>query len=149
MGPSELVRLSLAEDGRLATTLAGTRILFSGVPAPLLYVSDKQSSAIVPYALTGQSSVDVQVEYQGVRSEAVTVPVLTARPGIFGVDGSGHGQGAILNEDGSPNSPSNPAQRGSIIMLYDGRGRGGPRRRGRADRQRRTAPDQLAGVGIL
>jgi uncharacterized protein (TIGR03437 family) len=118
MGPSELVGLSLTEDRRLATTLAGTRILFNGIPAPLLYVSDRQSSAIVPYSLTGQSSVDVQVEYQGVRSEAVTEAVLTSRPGIFGVDGSGHGQGAILNEDGSLNSPSNPAQRGSIITFY-------------------------------
>jgi uncharacterized protein (TIGR03437 family) len=118
MGPSELVRLSLTEDRRLATILAETRILFNGVPAPLLYVSDKQSSAIVPYAAAGKASVDVQVEYKGVQSEAVTAPVLTSRPGIFGVDGTGQGQGAILNEDGSPNSPSNPAQRGSIITLY-------------------------------
>jgi uncharacterized protein (TIGR03437 family) len=114
MGSSELVSLSLTEDFRLATTLGGTRILFNGVPAPLLYVSERQSSAIVPYAVTGQSSVDVQVEYQGVRSEAVTVPVLTSRPGIFGLDG----QGAIFNEDGTLNSRSNPAQRGSIITLY-------------------------------
>jgi uncharacterized protein (TIGR03437 family) len=118
MGPSELVPLRLTDDPRLATALAETRIPFNGVPAPLLYVSDKQSSAIVPYAVTGKSSVDVQVEHQGVRSEAVTVPVLTSRPGISGQDGSRQGQGAILNEDGSPNSPSNPAQRGSIITLY-------------------------------
>ena len=35
MGPSELVPLRLTEDRRLATTLAETRILFNGVPAPL------------------------------------------------------------------------------------------------------------------
>ncbi len=58
MGPSELVRLRLAEDGRLATTLADTRILFNGVPAPLLYVSDKQSGAIVPYAVAGRPAVE-------------------------------------------------------------------------------------------
>jgi uncharacterized protein (TIGR03437 family) len=118
MGPSELVRLRVAEDGRLATTLAETRILFNGVPAPLLYVSDKQSSAIVPYAVAGRPSVDVQVEYRGVLSDAVTAPVLASRPGIFSLDGSGQGQGAILNEDGSLNSPSNPARRGSTITIY-------------------------------
>lgn len=118
MGPPELVRFRLAEDGRLATTLAETRILFNGVPAPLLYVSDRQSSAIVPYAVAGRPSVEVQVEYRGVRSDVVTMPVLASRPGIFSLDGSGRGQGAILNQDGSLNSPSNPARRGSIVTIY-------------------------------
>jgi uncharacterized protein (TIGR03437 family) len=118
MGPSELVRLRVTEDRRLATTLADTRILFNGVPAPLLHVSDKQSSAIVPYAVAGRTSVDVQVEYRGVRSDPVTAPVLASRPGIFSLDSTGQGQGAILNEDGTVNSPSNPALRGSIITIF-------------------------------
>jgi uncharacterized protein (TIGR03437 family) len=46
------------------------------------------------------------------------MPVLASRPGIFSLDASGQGQGAILNEDGSLNSPSNPAQRGSIVTIY-------------------------------
>jgi uncharacterized protein (TIGR03437 family) len=116
--PPELARLRLSGDGTLATTLAETRILFNGVPAPLLYVSNRQSSAIVPYAVAGRSSIDVQVEYRGVRSDAVTVSVRTARPGIFSLDGSGRGQGAILNEDGSFNSAANPAGRGSIVTIY-------------------------------
>ena len=106
------------EDRRLATNLADTRILFDGVPAPLVYVSDKQSSAIVPYGVAGRASVDVQVEYKGVRSEVMTVPVLASRPGIFSRDESGLGQGAIENEDGSLNSPANPARRGSIVTFY-------------------------------
>jgi uncharacterized protein (TIGR03437 family) len=118
MGPPDLVPLSLTADGRLDTTLAGARILFNGAPAPLLYVSDKQSSAIVPYAVAGQSAVDVQVEYQGVQSDVVTLPVLPSRPGIFSLDGSGQGLLAIQNEDGSVNSPSNPAARGSIVSIY-------------------------------
>jgi uncharacterized protein (TIGR03437 family) len=117
MGPAELVPLRLTEDRKLATALADTRILFNGVPAPLMYVSDKQSSAIVPYAVAGQPSVDVQVEYQGVRSDVMTVPVLASRPGIFTVDNSGQGEAAIVNEDGSTNSPLNPAQRGSIVTI--------------------------------
>src|SRR5262249_1201353 len=39
MGPSELVQYRLTEDHRLASALADARILFNGVPAPLLYVS--------------------------------------------------------------------------------------------------------------
>jgi uncharacterized protein (TIGR03437 family) len=118
MGPPERVPPTVTADRRLATTLAGTRILFNGVAAPLMYVSDKQSSAIVPASVAGRTSVDVQVEYNGVRSEAERVPVLASRPGVFSPDGSGRGQGAILNEDGSPNSASNPARRGSIVTIF-------------------------------
>ncbi len=118
MGPPELVPLRLTEDRTLATTLAETRVLFNGVPAPLVHVSDKQVTAIVPYAVAGQPSADVRVEYRGVRSEAVTMPVLPSRPGIFTLDGTGLGQGAILNEDGGLNSASNPARRGSIISIF-------------------------------
>ena len=118
MGPADLVPLSLTADRRLDTTLAGARILFNGTPAPLLYVSDKQSSAIVPYAVADHSAVDVQVEYQGLQSDVVTVGVVPSRPGIFSVDGSGQGLLAIVNEDGSVNSPSNPAARGSIVSIY-------------------------------
>jgi uncharacterized protein (TIGR03437 family) len=34
------------------------------------------------------------------------------------VNGTGGGQGAILNQDGSVNSQSNPASRGSVVSLY-------------------------------
>ena len=118
IGPVQPALPRFNADGRLATDLAETRILIDGAPAPLLYVSDKQSSAIVPYAVSGRTSVDVHVEYRGTRSEPVTVPVLASRPGIFSVDGSGFGQGAILNEDGTVNSALNPARRGSIVSIF-------------------------------
>ncbi|MGH9660181.1 MAG: hypothetical protein ACRD96_16650, partial [Bryobacteraceae bacterium] len=118
MGPPELTPLRVTGQGRLDTTLAGARILFNGVPAPLLYVSEQRSSAIVPYDVAGRPSVDVQVEYQGIRSDAVRIPVLANRPGIFTFDSSGKGQAAIVNEDGSVNSPSNPAPPGSVVAIY-------------------------------
>jgi uncharacterized protein (TIGR03437 family) len=117
MGPPELTPLR-AEGGRLATMLAEARVLFNGIPAPLIYVSATQSSAIVPYEIAGKSPVAVEIEYRGVRSDPITVPNLGVRPGIFTANGSGIGQGAILNEDGSRNSPENPAARGSIIVMY-------------------------------
>jgi uncharacterized protein (TIGR03437 family) len=118
LGPAELVHQVVGENGRLGTTLADTRVLFNGTPAPVVYVSDKQTTAIVPFATRDRSSVEVQVEYKGIRSNVVTLPVLRSRPGIFSLNGSGEGQGAIVNEDGTINSPSNPARRGSIVSLY-------------------------------
>ena len=48
----------------------------------------------------------------------MTLPVASAAPGIFTADSSGRGQGAILNEDTSLNSLSNPARKGSIVVLF-------------------------------
>ncbi len=36
IGPAQLTTLRLTADGRVDTTLAGVRVLFDGVPAPLL-----------------------------------------------------------------------------------------------------------------
>jgi uncharacterized protein (TIGR03437 family) len=118
IGPPDVVSQRPNDDGKLATALADTRIWFNDLPAPLVYVSDQQSTAIVPYAVAGQAAVNVQVEYRGMRSDPVTLPVLPSRPGIFTVDASGQGQGTILNEDGTLNSPSNPAVRGSVISIF-------------------------------
>jgi len=117
IGPKEPVQLRI-ENGRVATSLADTRVMFNGIAAPIIYASEKQTSAIIPAAIASASSVDVQVEYRGVRSNVVTLPVVDVRPGMFTADGSGLGQVAALNEDGSVNSPANPAARGSIISLF-------------------------------
>jgi uncharacterized protein (TIGR03437 family) len=119
MGPSELTTLRLTADGKkVETVLAGTRVLFDGVATPLVFVRADQSSAVAPYALAGKSSTQIQVEYQGRKSDPITVPVAEAAPGIFTANSSGKGQGAILNEDGSYNSPQRPASPNSIVVIY-------------------------------
>jgi uncharacterized protein (TIGR03437 family) len=126
IGPPELAPFD-ATLQPLAKTLAGTRVLFNGVPAPLLYVSATRSSAIVPYSIRGQSTVDVQIEYQGSLSDSVTMPVLSSRPGIYTIDASGMGLGAIVNEDGTVNSALSPARTGSVVTIYGtGGGEGDP-----------------------
>jgi uncharacterized protein (TIGR03437 family) len=44
--------------------------------------------------------------------------VSKASPALFTANSTGSGQGAILNEDGSVNSTSNPAPAGSIVVLF-------------------------------
>jgi uncharacterized protein (TIGR03437 family) len=122
LGPSQPAAQQVTTEGGLSNSIAGTRVLFNGLPAPLLYVSERQVSAIVPYGvpcgLSGSCTVEVQVEYRGARSDAVRAPVVRARPGIFTLDGSGRGQAVAFNENGSVNSPSNAAEPGSIVVLY-------------------------------
>lgn len=118
IGPSTLVLGAAGSDNKFPTTLGATRVLFDGVPSPLIYASAGQTSVIVPYSVAGKSTVPVVVEYEGEASNTVTIPVVEARPGLFTSNASGSGQGAILNQDYSVNSASRPAQRGSYVALY-------------------------------
>jgi len=118
VGPPEPAGSQLGPDGRLTTEVAGTRILFDGFPGRIVAVSQNQSSATVPYSVRGKAAVPVEVEIDGWKSDAVTVPVRETSPGIFTADASGKGQGAIINQDGTRNSPSNPAAVGSVVSLY-------------------------------
>lgn len=118
LGPDELSVLKLDASGRVATELQGVRVLFNGQAAPLVYVWESSVSAVVPYSIDGYKEIDVVVEYQGRASQAVSVGVAQAAPGLFSTNSTGRGQAAALNQDGTLNSEQNPAPIGSIVVLY-------------------------------
>ncbi len=99
-------------------SLGGTRVTFDGTPAPLLYAGARQVIAIVPAAIAGKSSVQVEVQYNGTASPAVMVPVAGTWPALFAADATGKGQAAAVNQDGALNSGANPAPRGSVMQLF-------------------------------
>lgn len=117
LGPSDPA-FGQVTGGVLANSVGGTQVIFDGVPAPLLYVQDRQINAIVPYEIANKSTVALQVIRQGGSGQPVILPVTPRNPAIFSLSGTGIGQGAVLNEDGTLNSRSNPAKRGSIVSLY-------------------------------
>ena len=123
LGPDAPSFEQIGPDGRVATALAGVTVYFDDTPAPLLYAQADQINAIVPWEmnihvlLQGNPNTQVHVEYNGVSTNSVSVPVTAAVPGIFTVNYT-TGQAAILNQDGTLNSPSNPAMRGSYISIY-------------------------------
>ena len=118
LGPAALTGAALDGSGKLATNIAGAQVLFDGVPAPVIYVSDGQTAVVVPYEVAGRGVTDVTVESGASTSVTLSVSVAQAHPGLFSQNETGTGQGAIFNEDGSLNSTSNPAPLGSIITLY-------------------------------
>lgn len=118
IGPPTLTHLAVGANGRLVTELERTRVLFEGVPAPLIYVSATQTTAMVPYSAAARVAINVQVEYQGVRSTSVIKMVGPFSPGIFARNASGSGIGAIVNPDGSLNSATNPARPGDTVLVY-------------------------------
>ena len=98
--------------------VANTRLLIDGNPAALVYVQADQITATLPNTLAGASNVLLQVEFQGQRSNPMSVPVLSTTPGIFTANASGLGQALIVNQDGTLNSPAHPAPRGSRVIFY-------------------------------
>lgn len=104
--------------GAFETQLAGVRVLFDGVPAPLLFVRNDQINAIVPYAMYGRVTTRLQIEFSGSSSIPIELKVVDASPGLFTAGSLGRGQAAALNADSTTNSSVNPVQRGSVIVLY-------------------------------
>jgi uncharacterized protein (TIGR03437 family) len=85
-------------------------------PRPLLFVRSDQIGLVVPYAVTGSAAIEV--EFAGGKSNMLTASVAATAPAIFSADSTGRGQGAILNQNTQLNSAANPADRGSIVVLF-------------------------------
>jgi len=118
VGPATLASFQISQASFFQPFIAGTTVTFDGIPAPLVFASSGLVAAIVPYSVAGQSTTQMVVTCQGQASSPVTLQVAPSAPGLFSANGSGTGNGAIVNQDGTINSPSNPAPRGSVILLY-------------------------------
>ncbi len=117
LGPAAPAGLQLDGSGSVATTLAGTQVLFNGVASPMIFASAGQVDAVVPFGVS-DGRVQAKVQYQGLGSAPFPVTVVPAVSGIFTVDASGAGQAILLNQDGSVNSPALPAAPGSVVTLW-------------------------------
>ena len=117
MAPAGTVTLALDPAGKVATMLNGVQVLFNGTPGPMVYTTPTQLAAVAPYELDGRSQAVVQVVLNAQPSNTMTLPVLTAAPGIFTADASGTGAAAATT-----------APAGGVITLYlTGEGQTSPR----------------------
>jgi uncharacterized protein (TIGR03437 family) len=119
MGPAAAASATTdPSTGKLATTIGGVQVLFNGIPAPMIYASGKQVSAVVPYEMAPIPNPSVSIKYLGQTSTAYQLTLAATAPGLFTQNSSGSGSGAILNQDNSPNGPGNPAAKGSIVQMF-------------------------------
>ena len=115
LGPAQSASFQL-NQGQVPTTLEGVQVLIGGIPAPVVYASANQVSAIVPFHFAGGS---VSLSVNGVPScFSITANLLTAAPSIFTANSQGFGQAVAANADSILNSQSNPAAPGSAITFY-------------------------------
>ena len=103
--------------------MATTTVTFNGIPAPILYGSNNQINAVVPYGVAGQKTANVVVALNLAKSTPFPVTILDTSPGIFTVGQKGNGPGAILNTDMrngmiSINSADNPSPKGWPVVLF-------------------------------
>ena len=94
-----------------------TQLLFDGKPATTFYVGASQINALTPANLSPNSTTQVSIAVDGAAVAVFGFNVVNAVPAIFTV-ADGVGQAAAINQDGTVNSASNPAVRGSVIVLY-------------------------------
>ncbi|MGA3019656.1 MAG: IPT/TIG domain-containing protein, partial [Bryobacteraceae bacterium] len=98
-------------------TLNGVTVLINGKQAPIQFVSTTQINALVPYSTQGPTATIV-VQNGTASSNTVTVPVAVTAPGVFALDQSGTGAGAVLHLNGSVVNASSPATPGEIVEVF-------------------------------
>ncbi len=104
----------------LGSSLSGTRVLFDGVTAPLLFVSSSQINAVVPFGTAGGHETKMVVENSGVAAFEARLGVVPAEPAIFLTEEiNGYlPVAAALNEDGTVDTSANRAAPGSIVSVF-------------------------------
>ena len=107
-GPAEPASGSPGANG-WPKLLGDVDVYIDGEAAPLLYVSAKQINFQIPASVAGKTQVTIEVYHQKVLRARSSARVAVAAPGVFP---------QIVMEDGSINSSTNPAARGSIVLLF-------------------------------
>lgn len=91
----------------LSTVLGGTGVTFSGIPAPLLFVSPARIDVQVPFEIPDSASVDLVVSNASGNSSLLNVILLAQDPGMF-----------VALKQGSAVGPSNLVVAGDTITIY-------------------------------
>jgi len=102
----------------LETQLASTLVLLGGRTLPLLYASDGQVNAVVPYDLAVNTRHQLVVRRGSNLSVPEAVTLAAAAPAVFAKDSTGRGQGVIVDAAGSYLEPGSPAGGGDIVVIY-------------------------------
>jgi uncharacterized protein (TIGR03437 family) len=114
LGPKQGVGFDLV-NGQVPLSLGGTQVLVNGAPVPILYSSYGQLNLILPFSLVAGSVPTVQVVTNATPANLLSASYV--QPAGITLFQIGNGAAAV-NQDGTLNSPQNPAPPGSIISLF-------------------------------
>jgi uncharacterized protein (TIGR03437 family) len=116
-GASLSAATSQSSAAPLPTVLGDTTVTFNGIPAPLYFASTKQVNAQVPFEVAPGSAIAEVISNSGI---ALTqLPVGEAGPGIFTLDRSGTGDGALSDAvTGALVTSGQPIAAGGYLAIY-------------------------------
>jgi uncharacterized protein (TIGR03437 family) len=117
-GAKPIALAGYGSDLFLPVEAGDTRVYFDNIAAPMIYSYSGQVSAVAPYEISG--TTQVQVEYAGLRSQPVAIPVSAAAPGVYCYAG-GTGQAVAVNTltDGTVNlNIDHPVASGSYLTFF-------------------------------
>jgi uncharacterized protein (TIGR03118 family) len=120
MGPVPVASATIpGSGGTVGTSVSGASVTVGGHPAPVLYAEASEVGIVVPYEISGFSSADIVVTYQGQALPTLAAqPVAFTAPGVFTQTKNGTGAATALNQDGTLNTATNPAPAGSVVLLF-------------------------------
>jgi len=116
------LQIATLSNGTYPTTFSGVTITFNGTPAPIIYVEDingaDRVAVQVPFEVQPGPAVALVVNVANHAPATVMVPVKPFAPGFLTTIYGSQTYAVALRPDGSPVSPTNPAQRGENIQFY-------------------------------
>lgn len=116
--PAQDINVGINERLPLGTILGGTQVLFDGKPAQVMSIAAGKIVAIAPQDFASTQSTTIQVNANGTLSNPLQAEIAPTALGLLSADGSGTGLANARNEDGTLNSASNPAKRGTRITVF-------------------------------
>ena len=121
-GTKLATRSEQASSLPLPTQLGGAQVLLGGRLLPLIYASESQINAMVPYDLPSSVTLQASVSRASTVSVPETLKLAEAQPGVFTRDQNGSGAGivVVVKADGTQmvNDPAHPARSGDALVIY-------------------------------
>lgn len=107
--PAQPAHFGFTPGAPLPIEVGDISVRFNGMPAPILAVSPGEIVCITPALLKGESHAEVQVKQGGTFSNAFHAELRDARPSFLN---------QVRNQNGTLNSPQNPAPVGSLVSFF-------------------------------
>jgi len=103
----------------LPMTLAQSSFTIGGIDAPLFFAMPGQVNLQIPWEMTGQTQASVVATVNGSASVGEMVPIVPFAPGIFTMNATGAGQGAVLIAPTAQLAAvGTPVSRGAYISIF-------------------------------
>lgn len=102
----------------LPVKLGDISVKLGELDVPLIFVGPEQINAQVPYELPTGTTASLVVRRGELFTTPEVVTIVAAQPAIFSRDGTGTGQGAILDVQNRPVDALNPAAIGEVVQIF-------------------------------